>query len=105
MSTPNHQAPANQMGSSASSWDEWGNWQPQMRPYWEIPRKTMDDSFKFDGEMSQYKPWKSRARDHCSEEWSYWRDVLDHAERVPHELKSEALNNMQRWCQRRCPQY
>ena len=55
----------------------------------------MEGLFKFDGDMSQYKPWKSRVRDHCSEEWSYWRDVLDHAERVPYELKSEALNNMQ----------
>ena len=64
------------------------------RPAWKISRKNMEGLFKFDGEGSQYRPWKSRIRDHCSEEWPQWRDVLDHAEKVPYELRTEQLQNM-----------
>ena len=62
---------------------------------WKISRKNMEGLFKFDGENDKYKPWRSRIRDHCSEEWSFWRDILDHAEKVPYELKTEALQNSQ----------
>ena len=38
---------------------------------------------------------ETRIRDHASEEWPTWREVLDHAEKVTYELKTETLQNMQ----------
>ena len=93
---PQHHQSANQQAPhvhDTDSWDSWGNWVSPQRPLWKIPRKNMEGLFKFDGELGQYKPWKSRIRDHCSEEWAQWRQVLDHAERVPYGLKTEHLQN------------
>ena len=64
------------------------------RPSWRISRKNTEGLFKFDGEIASYQSWKNRIRDHASEEWGSWREILDHAERVPHELKLEDLKYM-----------
>ena len=47
--------------------------------------------FKFDGKMEAYKPWKNRVRDHTSEDWPAWRQILDDVVKVPYELTHEVL--------------
>ena len=78
----------------AGSWDSWGNWQPSHhRPLWKIPKQNTEGLFKFDGEMAQYKNWQNRVRDHASEEWPAWRDVLDHAATYKQELTMPYLQS------------
>ena len=42
--------------------------------------------FKFDGELSQHRPWKSRVRDHVAEDWQCWREILADIERWDGEI-------------------
>ena len=88
-----HAQPQASFGQAACGWD---NWTPpeSHKPVWKISRKNTEGMFKFDGSPGEYRAWKSRVRDHCSEEWVYWRDILDHAEKLPYELKVDKLNNM-----------
>jgi hypothetical protein len=44
--------------------------------------------------MDQYKPWRNRIRDHASEDWHEWRQILDDVVKVPHEIKLEDLKNV-----------
>ena len=61
------------------------------RPFWRINRKETEGLFKFDGEDSNYRAWKSRIRDHASETWPVWRNILDDAENARHEMSFDKL--------------
>ena len=83
-------------GNGWDSWDSWGdqwqNWSGgAARPVWRISRKNTEGLFKFDGELANFQSWKNRIRDHASEEWPAWREILDHAERVDRVLTLEEL--------------
>ena len=75
------------------SQDQWGG-QGETRPFWRINRRETDGLFKFDGELANYRAWKSRIRDHVSESWPAWRDVLDHAENASEDLTLEKLKGL-----------
>ena len=68
--------------------------EPERPSILEDPADSHRRIFKFDGELSQYRAWKSRIRDHASEDWPQWKQVLDHAERAGKELKVEDLQNL-----------
>lgn len=82
------------------AWDPYGNYagytsnEQRPRTPWRINRQHSDGLFKFDGELQHYKAWKSRARDHASEDLPHWRQVLDHAEKCQTELKIEDLPDL-----------
>ena len=76
-------------------WDPWGNYRgggfQGARPVWRINRKETEGLFKFDGELANYRAWKSRVRDHASESWPEWREILDHAEATNDDLSLDRL--------------
>ena len=84
---------SNSYAHGQGSYDAYGNYNnpSHTRPFWKINRKETDGLFKFDGELANYRAWKSRIRDHAAEEWAAWRQILDHAETVGRELSMEEL--------------
>ena len=91
----NQHAPPDFPAYGGGQWDAWGNVQGQnQRPLWRISRKFTEGLIKFDGDLSQYRAWKNRIRDHASEEWPSWRIVLDNAERVQDVLTPDYLNSV-----------
>ena len=74
-------------GHSNAQWDSWATCQGfGPRPLWRISRKNTEGLFRFDGTQADFKAWKNRIRDHASEEWPFWREVIDHAAKLPYAL-------------------
>ena len=92
-------------GPTQATFDQWANRQPSQaqRPngqYWpgapdsKMQRNITKGLFKFDGELSLDRSWESRIREHGAEKSPFWRQVLDNAEWVTHELKVDKLGNV-----------
>ena len=64
------------------------------KPLWKIARQNTEGLFPFDGELERYRSWKSRIRDHTSEEWYFWRVILDHATYTNQPITNEVLSLM-----------
>ena len=89
---PRPQQPYPQM---QGQWDAWGNWHPivERTATWKIPRNNTEGLIKFDGALSDYKNWKNRIRDHSSEGWTPWREILDMAATARKEHRMEELES------------
>ena len=57
--------------------------------------KNADGLTQFDGNLSSYRNWSSRIRDHASDEWPQWREGLDQASKTSFELTQEFLQSAQ----------
>ena len=58
-----------------------------------ISRKNTEGLFKFDGAQADFKAWKKRIRGNASEEWPFWREVLDHSAKLQHPLTPDYLSS------------
>ena len=79
------------------SWDPWASWtrpSEQGRPQWKINRKNTEGLVTFDGNLSHFRNWCSRIRDHAAEDWPEWRQVLDHASKLQFELTPDYLHKL-----------
>ena len=79
--------------SEQDPWSSWGTHSPQ-RPPWKINRKNTDALTPFNGVLEHYRDWVARIRDHVSEDWAAWREILDHSAQAPEELRPEQLKRM-----------
>ena len=71
----------------------WGAHNPQ-RPPWKINRKNTDALTPFNGVLEHYRDWAAWIRDHVSEDWASWREILDHSSQAPEELRPEQLKRL-----------